>query len=398
MNRRILLVILVFVLVIPVFCQEEAEVLIRIYKRAQSLDQQYAIMVSLIETGGSAVEEVLIEALTDLQATKMNVTGFVESYKYGRLLDKLVNTLGDMKSEAAAPELMRAYRESDDIFIKADAIIAVGKTGVTKYADEFSKDLRNYNIGALKIADKQKLDTLILSFVTSLERLKAPVGFEPVFFASIGNYSKEIRERAFKALGNMVSDPSDLLFGIITRENDQSVIYQAMLAEENSNAPSAGKEQVAVEALRQSITAKPKNSSERNVHIQIRLQAAKMLKELKFTSKDAITFIGRMVDDYIKYKETKYSVDEILAILDTLSVNSSDECARILTIFLEHLSDQREAGAAHEDNRIIIAAIQAIAETGNKTGIEELTRVAYSPDWDASVIREAKKALDKLKK
>ncbi len=391
---RIIFIIMIFLMISPVFSQEEAEILKSIYDRASSYDQQYAILSTVIDRRDPGLEDFLLYAITEHQMSKETVKGFNQQYKYERLLTLMMEELGDMKTTRAAGELIRAFREADNAYVKSDAIIALGKVDAQDYAEELSLYLYKLNNGGVTIPDKQQRETAVLSLIAALENLENEHGFEPIFYVYIGNYAREIRERAYQSLVRMLPDPSTLILKIIANEKDQEIIYQALIIEDNSNAPDAGMEKVATEALRQSMTAQPEDAREKSYQSQIRLLSAGMLKRVHFTSNEAVTYLSKILDEYIKYRT--YTTDEILAILSTMSENVSDPNARALTDFLEYQTDQREAGRSVEDLRIIKATIIALGETGNSIGREELMRASYSPDWEPSVQEEARKALEKL--
>lgn len=392
--RKIIILCLIFISA-SVFSQEETAVWTRLYDRAQSLDQQYAIMSAIIERNDPILETVILDATRKLQESRQTISGFTETYKYERLLKMMINELGDLKFKDAASELIMAYRTSDNIYLKSDAVIALGKVGAVQYAEELSDDLKNINIGATKIADKPKLDTIVLSLIISLERLGAEVGFEPIFFASIGYYSRELRAQAAKSLKTMIDDPSDLILSIISNDDSQEIIYSALTVERDSNASPKGKEDVSVEVLRRLISSSPINAREKNYYSQNLVLVCNMLEDLKFTREEAGKYLAAMIDEYINYR--KYNIDEMIAILGAMGTNSSDTNVTALSTFLEYLTDQKEAGRVFDDLRVVKAVIQSLGATGSQKALEELTRVSISIDWGSSVIREAKAALEILK-
>ena len=394
-KKRFLIPVLILFCIIGVQANEVSAIWGRLYSKASSPSQQFAIMTSIIEQKDKALEPVVINALDELLNEQRNISGTTNIYQYERLIEIIIIALGDLKAIDASDQLVRAFRQLDNEYIKAKAIMAIGKSGITDNIEELTTYLRNFNIGALTLPDQQKLNTLVYALIYALERLKSEVGFEPVFFASIGNYQREVRERAKDALLNMTEDPSAMIQSIIREYDDFEIKYEALLVEEQSSAGESGKELAAVEAIRQFLEKNPDNAREKNYRSSLLIMASNILSGLGAIGDEAIAYFNRILVDYTKYK--LYSTDEILAVLNAMSRNKSDANALALSNFLKFQTDQREEGLALNDSRIVKTTIAAIGDTGNNAAMEELLRISFSETWESSVKRDANSAMEKLK-
>lgn len=393
-NRNILIVILAFVSVYGLSASEVATVWARLYDRAQSLEQKYEIMLNMVEQHDRDLSPVLGEALSKLILEERNLSDQSERALNAELERIIIRELGSLKAVESAPAVMTVAREAKDNFLRGEALTALGKMGAKEYAPDIALMLRNINSSITPIQNKQEEETVVKGCIFALERMKDPVGFEPVFFASIGRYSREIRLRAQDALLVIADDPSEMLAEIIEKDSSPEVKYEALLAAKRSKASPEGKNAVAVSALQASLLEADREPIERIILRQMRIDALLLMRDSGVQSEENVQLIAQMISGWKKYR--LYTEDEMLAAVEALGVQTGDSASEVLSNFLRYQTDQREAGRTPESLRLAKATISAMASTGNRKNIEELTVVTYSPSWEAEVKREAKKALERF--
>ena len=74
--------------------------------------------------------------------------------------------------------------------------------------------------------------------ITSLERMRDVGGFEQVFYASQGWYSRRIKDKATAVLSVISDDPTEPILKIIGGQSDYETKIIALNVENKSNAPS----------------------------------------------------------------------------------------------------------------------------------------------------------------
>ena len=224
----------------------------------------------------------------------------------------------------------------------------------------------------------------------ALVRFRDPVGFPPVFFASIGWYShvSQVREKAREALSTMVDDPSDILGEIIANEGDISIKLEALEAEGRSNAPPARKADVAVVALQQGLILATSSVIQSNDLSRLRQRSALMLIENRASNEAAIPLLEQMI--YLEH-----DINERLTGIVALGSNPLDDAARTLTSFLKYQNERQADGLAPKDYRVIRTTIRTLGEIGSPIAQEELSMVRFS-GWTPAIIDEAAKALEKI--
>ena len=126
----------------------------------------------------------------------------------------LVKELGNLKAVDSGRLIYEVVKNTDDeSFVRCDC--GLGNAGARDYADEIAEILRKLNLEIIVIENKEERESVVDACILALERLKHPVGFKPVFNASVGRYSRNSVMKAERALQNMLEDPTDLLVEII---------------------------------------------------------------------------------------------------------------------------------------------------------------------------------------
>ncbi len=375
---------------------EVAAVWTRLYDRARNLDQKYQIMMNIVEQNSRDMVPVLTRALGEQVSNFENPRSTTEKQKQIRLTKMLVKELGNLKARDAADLTWQVLQNTDDAILKGEAILALGKMGARKYGEQMALMLRNINYAGSEVSKQRENEIIAYSLVKAFERLKHEAGLEHVFFASEGWYSGKsgVKEAAKRALQAMTDDPTDMLIGVIEKNDDFKWKLAALEAERRSNAAPERKAQVAAAALEEGVRLSFENLVQKRQLKQLRLTALRMLADLpKPEGSNLVPNMEKMLLDY--QRERAYDEDEVLQLLQTMGTFDSEEMAEIVSNFLAYLNERREFGPV-SSLRIAKQTIQTLGNIGSVKGIEELTVVKISQYWEGSVQREAETALEMI--
>jgi hypothetical protein len=363
---------------------EVAEVWSRVYKRAASIFQKYEIVQSMVELDNRDLAPVFVEALDELvkwEGRSLDTREIVTREETKLLV---VKELGELKAAEAAPLLWQVVDETDEPILKSEALVALGKTGDKSYAQQIARILDSLNLYRGKRAADE--DIIALGCIRALEAMKDIVGYKPVFYATAAGYQSRVSERAERALGNITDDPTPVLKEIIADEADLSLKRLALDQTVASDAPEAGKLEVAVEALYQGITVSTTRIVENTSLREMRKTALQLIRDLSVESDAAVFLIGKVL-----YLDTDEN-EKLLAIEALVSIGSRG-AAQALTRFLGEQNDRRGEDLTTETDRILIAVIKAIAEIGDDVAYEELLRAEFA-NYSYDVEVEVRAALE----
>lgn len=398
-NRKIKIVsiILIFLFVASAIpANEVSAVWTRLFRRAVSLSQKSNIMANIVELHSRDMVPVLIEALEEQIASlesSGDVTARQETSDFTKMI---VKELGRLKANEAAPHIWQIVQAVDEPFLKGEAIIALGKVGARQYSNELNLLLRNLNFNLGDIQDQRENEIIAFSLIVTLERLKQPTSYSPLFFASTGWYSSRsgVRLKAGESMLSIIDDPTEQLMQIMKDTKAYDIKLAALDAGYKSKASDENKAVLAVLALNEGLQASPRNPTEKIQLKSLRVLALNILELISVKPEEAIPYMNRML---VLYRTDRiFDIDEMVDLFETYGTFSSDESVKAQTEFLAYLTDRRESGRVI-DLRISKSSIIAIGNTGNPLGFEQLTSVQYSDFWESSVKREAKNALSKLK-
>jgi len=388
MKHRILLFACIILVAIPatLFSDEVSELWGTLYTQAKTVQQKYEIMLNIVELDNHDFTPLLIEALDELNQQRL-YTDRKEIVVQNDLKTLIVRELGEMRASDASDEIFRVVRDSQDPYLKEEALIALGKIGAREYALNIALILRNLSL--YRGEDVSADEAIANGCILALENLREPVGFLPVFNASTAGFSRKVTETAERALLTMVDDPSEILTGLVMTESSFEVKLQGLRAESKSSASDRKKFEVATQALNEGLINKPVDEDEATVLRELRRLALQMFIELGEKSDEPVHFIEQVL-----YLNGGEDTEKVYAIEALRSIGSK-ESAEALTRFLAFQNDRQASGITAKDNRIVIATIRVLGEMRSREGYRELLRAKFS-GYPAVVAREADKALKSL--
>jgi HEAT repeat protein len=393
MKKAIVTTFLIAVLSINFgFSDEVSTMWSRLYSRAQSYEDKTMIMKGLVEIEEPSIIPFLGTALAELNETSTDDMNYTLTTRHIELTKLIVRRLGEMKAAEYADLIFYVFRNTEDIYLRAEAILALGRTVNPDYSDDIAMFLRNLNLNIDLEAEDKDSEVLALSAVLALERFRQPVGYTPLFFASIGWYSKlsMVREQAARALDSLLEDPTDMLRSLVRLESEYSVKLEALRAAQRSQAPPGGKAEIAAEAIKQGLKNEPRNAVEKSNLGQLRQLGLDMLIEYGPADSDS-----KVVPYLEEILFRRFDINEQLTAVGALEADGRSEAVAALVRYLKTQNERQLAGLLPADYRLVRSVIHTLGELGDPMAYEELVAVQIS-NWPSSVVRDAKTALGNL--
>jgi hypothetical protein len=367
---------------------ETTEVYRRIYLEAEGLQQKYAAILDIARLGDRDTAPILSDALDELLRDQANYSAASDKELVARSARTLAAALGDYKYAEAAPSLWTAVEQLADPMARAEALVALGKTRSLDYAERISLLLESLNLKPT--ADADSGEKLAYGAILALEKLKAPRGFAPVFFAADGWYSPRVRQQAERSLPNIAEDPTDAIKAILGSETPPRMV-KALKAEVASKAKVERKAEAALLALSLGHQKVGRDKAE-----------AQTLSELRKLALRSLIAYKAKGDEPVPACEASYENglddEERLLGLQALGANGSDAAAKALSDIILKLNDEQRLGLGSEArNRMAKAAIENAGATGNKVAKPALILVANNDKWSGGIIAAAKSAQAAIK-
>jgi hypothetical protein len=389
MNKKIIaLVAGIFCVMSPaayLAANEVSEMWARLYGRAGSLEQKYAVMQHLIEQDDANLAPTLQAALEELVniSAALKTTGEKEAWT--RLCRIIVGGLGKLKALESAQVLFACYRTADSPLLKSEALAAIGKVRGTDYTERIALILKDLNLNPGR--DAQAAEIIAYGCINALEKLKSPLGYKQVFIAANGWYTKRIKERALSALPNMTEDPTVILLEIM-RESAPDIKLTALQSADTSRAPEDKKITLAIQALETALFEQPQDSAQKVKFAELRKLAISMF--IKYRSKNDAA-LGPLEITI----ERNFDPNERLSAVNALGINGSDGAAKILAGLLDKQNRRQASGLPDMDNRYTTALMRSLGMTKNPLGRPALLAVEFS-DYTPAMISISKEALREI--
>jgi len=368
---------------------DRAEVWKRMYNRALTVDQQYAIMQNIVTMDDPSLIEVLDEALAEQIASLEDQMSRTERDKKDELMRMIVNELSSLKAEESAGTIFTLYNSVENHILKADCLVALGQIRAVDLVPQISIILRNLNLHAS--SDQQVAEILAYASIVSLERMRDIGGFEQVFHASQGWYSRRIKDRAAQALLVISDDPTEPILDILTGPDSSFKVKLTALEVENaSSAPVDNKNRTAVLALNEGLRYSPNNKMEADQLAKLRQAAMVIL--INNSYKDPA-----VAEDLALAYDRAEDINEKLIVIQTMGVNGSDETVGWLSGKLSDFNSRQLSGIAADQTELIYIRqmISSLGLSGNVNAKPVLLEVQFS-DYTPAIVRLAKEAISNL--
>lgn len=358
-----------------------------IYRQAVSDEQRYNIMLKITEMKDKEFAPLVAESLQNLYVNKIE-SGDASAKRIKLSLAKLlVQELGNLRSMDNAQLVFDVYRNSKDPFLRGESALALGKMRAIEFVELLANDLHDINLQP-KLEEARAQEINAYGLVQCLELMHSPVGFEPVFYASIGWYSagSKVRETARDALKTMVDDPSPMLKDLVVKEVNFDHKLMALQAEADSKAPADKRVEVGRSALDQGLIAQQSDQQTKRVLAAIRLLAVKVLVDAGDKGEETVPLYKRLI-------EQAPNNDELLAAYVGLGRNASPAAVKLLVKKMGDYNERQKTGAQTAlDRPIVSQLVQSLAMTKDPSVKPILIEAQFS-NHDAQVVRDVKAAL-----
>jgi HEAT repeat protein len=307
---------------------EKSAVWERIYNYSVNDEMRYSVLLNIRELHDTQFGNLLIQALTDLVSRQIELGNTNEVEIKVRLATGIIEELASLKEIGAADQIFQVFKSTQKYpFLKAEAAMALGQIRATDYVPDLVRALSDLNLTPIR--DKAvEQEILAFGLVQALASMKAPEGYEPVFFASIGWYGpqRKVKETSRAMLKTMVDDPTASLLKILQDQPTPVNKLYALQAEDDSKAPAAGKSQVALAALEDGVRVIPQNIVEGTQWGELRKKALSML----VVSKDKSPAAAPLLRQQYKTAALARDTSEILSVLQALGVNGTPDSMAFL--------------------------------------------------------------------
>ncbi|QEN07943.1 hypothetical protein EXM22_08085 [Oceanispirochaeta crateris] len=375
--------------IFPVF-SNSAEVWTRLYKRSNSLEQKEMVLQNIVRLNDRAVEPVLIEALEEMVKNQEKFRGDrALMTKWVDMTSMIVKALGNLKSRDAEDLLWFVVTHpADDSLLKADALVALGEIRAVKYAPEIATLLRNLNFNTQQ-DNPTNAEIEAYGSVMALQKMRDPAGFEPVFYAASGWYSRRTKELALESLKTMADDPTEPIMNIM-KDADFKTKKVALMVEKDSSAPLENKSKVAILALTEGHKYQTNDKNQQDDLSKLRVEAIKILIENESKDDASVPLLKKTI-------ELAKDGNEIIYSYFALGVIGSDAAVDVLTEKLSLYNQRQSDGieASRDQLEYIKQIIKSIGMSGNSRGNAILTEVQFS-NYTPAINRLAKQAQEAL--
>jgi len=377
--------LLMIISVISLSASDKSEVWKRMYNRAFTIDQQFAIMQNIVAMDDPALIELLDSALAE-QINSLEIQmDRSEREKKDQLMRMMVNELSSLKAEESSGTIFTLYNAVDNHILKADCLVALGQIRAVEFVPQVSTILRNLSFNASD--DSSVAEILAYAAIVSLERMRDVRGFEQVFYASQGWYSRRVKDKATSVLKVISDDPTEPILEIIGGESDYDVKLIALNIENDSNAGRENKNKVAVLSLKEGLRYSPNDKMEADQLARLRLAAVNALILNEYKNDD-------VVSDLISSHNATNDINEKIIIIQALGVNGSDKAVLWLSDELGEYNSRQLSGLSANRTELIYIKqlISALSISANVNGKPVLLEVQYS-DYTPAIVRFVKEAL-----
>lgn len=391
---RVVFIVILLLSVTNIYAVDRSEVWSILYRRSETMEQKYSIMLRISELNDPGLVDLLDDILIkDIVANLNNSKNTNTEKAYVELSKLVVRNLGKYKAKESASYVYQVYLGHKDALLKSEAIMALGNMHATEYIDDIAYILHLKNNrprkGAYSSNDLDHENRVAFAAISALDRFKDAKGYESVFIASQGWYHDRVTNYANKVLLTITEDPTDSLISIINKDdfiNKEKAIKEVL----RCNAPSNRKNTAALVSLEEGHKHVPGNVREGVVLTSIRKYSIYTLWDNKSSNSSDVPFLVRSLTYGSDLEE------KILAI-KALGVNKSDDAIESLISKLESFNYKNILGMdiSYLDEDVIRELILTLGNTKDKRAEIVLYEVLYS-DYTDGIQRVAEKALEQL--
>ncbi|HOQ92467.1 MAG TPA: hypothetical protein PKW26_02485 [Treponemataceae bacterium] len=203
---------------------------------------------------------------------------------------------------------------------------------------------------------------------------------EEVLALSIENYKNDLLER----ISTTTAQEKKLILSILGRNPHLNLFFKAEVTEN---------------LLRATIISIGDNTGTERESLlkefyEVQMESVRIIKEAKWTRAASLVagYFPIAVEQYTAFLISK---DELLEVMDSLTLLATSETGRALSDYLAVLNKKTEKTGLF-DEEIMLHLISALAQLGEKTAFDNLLYVILHEGYPDSIISASKEALAKL--
>lgn len=376
-------------IILPVGARSSVDVYTRLYRRVPTMDQKIAVMQKIVQMDNKEFELLLLDALEELVIGEYSnyATGETMS-SYEALTKMVVRELGELKAIDAADLVYQVSRTQKDPLLISEALISLGNMRALDYADEIAIKLRNINFNTRK--DKDAAEKEAYGCIIALEKMKDLQGFEPIFYAHIGWFSRRVKKQAESSMYNIADDPTTAIINIMQNTEKFKDKKIAVNVEAQSNATPENKGKVALTGLQEGLKYAASSKDEELQLTELRKVSINIFIQTEAKNSDTVVPLDKSIDH-------TNDIDEKLMAIQALGINGSDEAVTALGLRLSEYNSRQMGGIAANNTelRIIKQLIYALGISANQLALPALSEVEFS-DYTPAINRGAKESIQKI--
>jgi len=368
---------------------EDVDVYVYLYNTALTNSGQLDILQNMSEARLSGAGDFYATALKKLLTDYKNIKDVTEMNAANDQAILLAALLGAEKYAKAADDLWRLQSGFSAPLVKAEALMALGKIRAAAYLPQVIRVLESLNTSPTP--DRLNGERVAFGAIIALEKYQDPSGYLPVFFASVGWYSKRITDQAKNSLPLIAKDPVPYMVEVIKGAGYDYPTKLAALKtiEAAKQLDSKDKAGVAVTAYNEGWRGSSTDVQLKLTLAEIRKLAMNMINRYKTTDETVYPLLEK---SYSNGNDRQ----EVLDAIATLASLGTDDSAKLLSKFLMELNEKRRNdNIKQEEEQLVRAIIPAIGQAGRALSRQSLISVGAA-GWPPAVKKLADDAMKKL--
>jgi len=393
LKKSIVFIIMSF-LTIGLFSQStNAKTWANLYKKAISIAEKKQKMDQIFNVANQDfegfVKDVLIEQI-DYPVPKE----VKEKKIYNELIFKTIQLAEKLKITGASGSIKTLYYKIDELNYRGEILYILGKLG--------DKSILPWLISEMGIANDLhrngksagKYD-IVDGAIKGLSFFKDPSSFDVLFYAAVPNYSDKIRKVALETINSITSEPAKLCASYIKKENDFTLILEALRFANKSASKNEDKISASKAALEMTFDAATTPSDlVLETKKTVQNESVSYLGELKASDDEIVKLILR------KWESDKLINSNIISIeaLQKIGTQTAIDAIRSKLAFF-NLKVKEGAGTGFskdEGVKFTIALIRALGASKNQSALEELYDARSTTNYDKVIVDEAEKAIKNI--
>jgi hypothetical protein len=393
--KRVLIFLVVILIGPALFAQsEELELYSMLFDSTETIEEQLVFVRIVADGGYTGAEEFYAKALNRLiiQYPNLYVRSELDAADTEALI--LASKLGEAGYAPAASNLWQTVVYFSNSLVRAEALMALGRTGNTAFLPQVIQLLESINIQPLSDREaSERAENVASGAIVALENYGAPEGYLPVFFAYTGWYSQRVRNLAFGVMSHLMDDPTVPLLEVVNGSSyGYEVKHTALKVSEASSSNEENKARVAVAALSEGWRNRGNDIRQRTELTEMRKLALRMIR--LYGTQDSSVY-ARLDQSY-----REGDMDEKLAVLQVLNTMPTQESVQLLSGYLRDIHGRRLSNAltANDEQlvRVIIPALGNVGNVARSVSRPILILVQNAPSWSSAIQRLAADALSRI--